>query len=127
MCRSKGKDLFSTSHQEVMSIHFLGSWASVHVVVVPVDKPHNNKCPSSCFFVLAFISEQTSYGPEYPFGQFGSAVLAVSSPRILSTPSLLGRRECCRDRPDAVEQCSAVAKTVVCYQHLASYQYATQH
>jgi len=31
-----------------------------------------------------------SYGMEYPFDQFGSAVLAMSPPKILATPSLLG-------------------------------------
>ena len=35
------------------------------------------------------IAEQTSYGMEYPVGQFGSAVLVVSLPKILPTPSLL--------------------------------------
>jgi len=30
-----------------------------------------------------------SYGMEYPFGQFGSAALAMSPPKILPTPSLL--------------------------------------
>ncbi|KAF4796454.1 zinc finger SWIM domain-containing protein 6 isoform X3 [Turdus rufiventris] len=38
---------------------------------------------------LAFISEQTSYGMEYPSGQFVSAVLAMSSLKILPTPNLL--------------------------------------
>ena len=45
--------------------------------------------PLSFSFLLAFIAEQTSYGMEYPFGQFGSAVLAVSPPKLLPTPSLL--------------------------------------
>ena len=53
-------------------------------------------------FLLAFVAEQTSYGMEYPFGQFGSAVLAVSPPKILPTPSLLVRGECWRDSLDAV-------------------------
>ena len=44
-------------------------------------------------FLLAFIAEQTSYGMEYPFGQFGSAVPAMSPPKILPTPSLLGEAE----------------------------------
>ncbi|CAM9620143.1 unnamed protein product, partial [Bubo scandiacus] len=35
-------------------------------------------------------TEQTSYGMEYPFGQFGSAVLVVSPPKILPTPSHCG-------------------------------------
>jgi len=42
-------------------------------------------------FLLAFIAEQIFYGTEYPFGQFGSAVLPVSPPKILPTPSLLVR------------------------------------
>jgi len=33
-----------------------------------------------------------SYGMEYPFGQFGSAVLAVSPPSFLCIPSLLTYR-----------------------------------
>ncbi|KAK4806218.1 hypothetical protein QYF61_001141 [Mycteria americana] len=50
----------------------------------------------------AFIAEQMSYGMEYPFRQFGSAVLAMSPPKILPTPSLLVRGECWRDSLDAV-------------------------
>jgi len=38
-------------------------------------------------FLLAFIAEQTSYGMEYPFGHFRSAVLAVSPPKLLPTPA----------------------------------------
>lgn len=40
----KTKDLFSTAPQQVMSSHFLGSTASVHVVVALEDKLYNNKC-----------------------------------------------------------------------------------
>ena len=53
---------------------------------MPPPPPH----PPSSSFLLAFISEQTSYAVEYPVAQFGSAVLAVSPPRILPTLSLLG-------------------------------------
>ena len=52
-------------------------------------------------FLLAFIAEQMLYGMEYPFGQFGSAVLDVSPPKILPSPSLLVRGECWRDSLDA--------------------------
>jgi len=38
-----------------------------------------------------------------PFGQFGSALLAVSPPKILPTLSLLVRRESWRDSLDAVQ------------------------
>jgi len=41
-------------------------------------------------FLLAFLAKQTSYGMEYLFGQFKSAVLAMSPPKILPTLSLLG-------------------------------------
>ena len=36
-----------------------------------------------------YILAMTSHGMEYAFGQFGSAVLAVSSPNFLCPPSLL--------------------------------------
>jgi len=58
----KMKDLFSTSHQQVISSHFLGSRASIHVAVALKDKSHNNECPPP--FLLAFIAEQISYGME---------------------------------------------------------------
>ena len=58
--------LFSTSHQQAMSSHFLGSRASVRVVVAPEDKkwPPPFRLPLLSFF----ISELTSYGMEYLFG-----------------------------------------------------------
>jgi len=40
----KTKYLFSISHQQMMSSHFLGSGALVHTAVAPGDKSHNNKC-----------------------------------------------------------------------------------
>jgi len=43
----KSKDLFSTSHQQVMSSHFLGSRASVRVAAALEDKCHNKECPPS--------------------------------------------------------------------------------
>ena len=36
-----------------------------------------------------YTLSMTSYGMEYPFGQFGSAVLAVSLPNFLCPSSLL--------------------------------------
>ena len=36
-----------------------------------------------------YILGMTSHGMEYPFGQFGSAVLAVSPPNFLCPSSLL--------------------------------------
>jgi len=41
---------------------------------------------------LVYILSVTSYGTEYPFGQFGSAVPAVSPPVFLCIPSLLAGR-----------------------------------
>ena len=70
--------------------HFPGSRVSVRVVVAPEDKRKTNECPPLPPPPPRFYTEQTSYGMEYPFGQFGSAVLAMSPPKILPTPSLLG-------------------------------------
>ncbi|KAK4807191.1 hypothetical protein QYF61_024311 [Mycteria americana] len=39
-----------------------------------------------------FLFSMTSYGMEYPFHQFGSAVLVVSPPSFLCTSSLLAGR-----------------------------------
>ncbi|KAK4806753.1 hypothetical protein QYF61_005549 [Mycteria americana] len=77
---------------KAMSSHFLGSRASIAIAVPPDDKRRNNECPPPSSFLLAFIAEQTSFGMEYPFGQFGSAVLAMSPPKLLPTPSLLDKK-----------------------------------
>ena len=39
-----------------------------------------------------YILDVTSHGLEYPFGQFGSAVLAVCPPNFLCPSSLLAGR-----------------------------------
>ena len=39
--------------------------------------------PSSFFFPQLYVLSMTSYGMEYPFGQLGSAVPAVSPPIFL--------------------------------------------
>lgn len=52
----QSKDLFSTSHQQVISGNFLGSTSSVHITVASLDKHHNiPHCPSS--FLLCFIAK----------------------------------------------------------------------
>ena len=51
---------------------------------VPEQQPPSPQPTSPvCLFSM------TSYGMEYPFGQFGPAVPAVSPPSFLCTPSLL--------------------------------------
>lgn len=95
MHRSKTKEkvLFSTSHQQEMDIHFLGSRASVFIVIVLEDNHINNEYShllhSLRFF---FLLAMTSYGMDYPFGQFGSALLAVSpsSPHQAYSPVGMG-------------------------------------
>lgn len=70
---SKGKQviLFTTSHQQAMTSHFLASKALV------LQKTN-----------AAFSAEQVPYGMEYPFAQVGSSVLAVLLPKLLPTPQL---------------------------------------
>lgn len=51
---------------------------------------------------------------------FGSKVM--SPPKILLTLSLLVMRGALDSSTDAVQSCSAIAKTLVCHQHLSSYQ-----
>lgn len=70
-----------------MHCDFLLSRVSVSVLIILEGKDFQQV---PCFFLLflAFTSEPTSYEIEYLFGQFGSAVLVVSSPKILPTLSL---------------------------------------
>jgi len=71
----------------MMSSHFLGSRASVHVTVSPEDKYHNNQCLPPSFFLLAFITEQTSYGMDYPLGQLGQLSWLCALPRSCPPPA----------------------------------------
>jgi len=48
----KNQKFISTSHQQVMSSHLLGSRASVHIVIASEDKCLDNECPP-----LAFVAE----------------------------------------------------------------------
>ena len=50
--------------------------------------PKQRSAPPSQLLPV-YILGMTSYGMEYPFGQFGSAVLAVSPPNFLCPSSLL--------------------------------------
>jgi len=62
------------------------SRASSCVTVTWEDKmPYLNVPPLSFFFPQLYMLSMMSYGMEYPFGQLGSAVLAVSPPNFLCT------------------------------------------
>lgn len=67
--RSGKQDLFSASHQQVISGHFLGSRTSVCAVIALEEKCHNNKCHPSSFH-LDFLPEQMSHSLKNTFGQF---------------------------------------------------------
>jgi len=47
------------------------------------------KSTSSCFLPQLYTLSMMLYGIEYPFGQLGSAVVAVSPPNFCCTPSRL--------------------------------------
>lgn len=85
----KTKDLFSTSHQQVKSRHFLGSRASACLAVSLENTFRNNKYVCVLPFLLAFIARQTSYGIEHPFGHLRLDVPVVCPLQILTSPSLL--------------------------------------
>lgn len=74
------------------------------------------------------VSEQLN-GVEYPFGQFRTAALAMSQP--LAQPQVLGLWagwwHFGGTTMKVWENCSAVAKTQVCYQHFSSCKYTAQH
>jgi len=66
---------------------------------------------------------------EYPFSQLVSTVWAMSPSNLLPTPSLVAFGRGVGVGKTALvlcEYCSAVGKTLVCYQHLSSYKYKAQ-
>ena len=127
--QKRTKYLFSTSYQQAMSSHFLGNRTSVCLPVAPEYKYRNNEyLLTPPHFLLAFTAEQTSYGTEYRFGPSGSAALAVSPPKVLPSPSTLDEVGSVGETALTLcERCSAVAKTLVCYQHLPSGPHKAQH
>jgi len=78
---------------------------------------------------LVYMFSMTSHGTEHPFGQLGSAVLAVSPPRLLCTPSLLlGRAVWEAEKPlTESKHYLATTKPSVCYQHYSHPKSKTQH
>lgn len=68
------------------------SGASVQRVAALENKCLNNQWPP--FLPLAFITEGDITLQEHPWRQLRSAVLAVSPPNLLPTPSPPGLQEC---------------------------------
>ena len=62
------------------------------VTVTWEDKHHNAECPPLPSSSPAYVLSVVSYGMEYPFGQLGSAVLAVSPPNSPCPSSPLAGR-----------------------------------
>lgn len=85
---AKGENLFSTSHQEEIFSHFLENKVSIHMIVAQEDAFITGVFSSS-FPPQLYLLNMTSYCMEYPFHQFKSAVLAVSTPHCLPSPGLL--------------------------------------
>ena len=65
------------------------SRAPSRLTVTWEDKCHNAEHPPFLLLPPVLLLSVTSYGPEYPLGQLGSAVPALSPPNSLCTPSLL--------------------------------------
>lgn len=62
---------------------------NLYLLVTWQDKHCLAKHLSFLLFPPAFIAEYDTNGTDYPFAQWGSAVLAVFPPSFLSIPSLL--------------------------------------
>lgn len=120
--QNKEENLFSI-YQQPLSSHFLGSRASVLRAVTSEDKYLKNKLPISTFPTLPpFIAGHV-------ITEYGKSLWRVwdSSPS-LPTPSLLafgrgGEKTALR----LCKHCSAIAKTLVSYQHCLGYTDKPQH
>ena len=70
--------------------HLQQSRAPSRIMVTREAKRHHSECPPpSSFIPQLYALSTTSYSTEHPFGQLGSAVLAVPPPSCSCTPSLL--------------------------------------
>lgn len=80
-------------------------------------------------FSQLLLLSRISCGVEYPFGQRGAAVPAVSPPVFLHTPSPLTRVAEWEKEESAMlcKHCSAIGKTLLWYQHWFSYKSKIQH
>ena len=86
---------------------------SVKAAAAPQPIPH----VLFCFVLFCFFFHTMSYGMEYPFVQFRSAVLVLSHPNCLVPFSLAGQYEKLKNRNAlSVQHCSATTETLVCYQ-----------
>ena len=90
--------------------------------------PSGRTSPPSSFFPQLYTLSKVSYGLEYPFGQLGSAVLAVPPPSFLCPPrhSLVGWGEKQKRALTLCKHRSAVTKTSLCYQHCFQNKSKTQ-
>ena len=76
-----GRQVFSHLQESRAPSHVTVTWEETNAITPNV--------PPSFFFPQLYMLSMTSYGLEYPCGQLGSAVPAVSPPNFLCTPSLL--------------------------------------
>lgn len=118
--RWKRFNLFSTSHQQAMSSHFLVSRASLGIAVITEDKC-SNECPS----LLSLIAGQTWYGMEYPFSQLDQLSWLWPLPRSCPPPAHRQEGSVGETALLQCQHCSATAKTLGCEQHLSRYQHST--
>lgn len=101
--------------------HFpLGNKASAWVAVALEDILCKHAISS------AFTSELMSFDMEYPFVQFGSAVLIILLPKILPTLSYWWGWNVGGTVLMLCQCCWAIAKALVGYQHLSNHQCKVQ-
>lgn len=110
--KSKG-DTCSTSNQQTMSRHFLGSRAAVCKAAAPEDKRLSNESSPKTIFYYILLLSTTPYGMEYSIGSF-----------LWDSYRLLGVLErqlwCCVGAAHSSQH-------VVCYQHPPGYKCRAQH
>ena len=118
--QSKRRNSFITSHQQAGVQPSPGKQGTItHNSYLGRQMPSLWTSPPSFFFPPLYMLSMTSYGMEYPSGQLGSAVPAVSPPNSLCTPSVLagGAVSEAEETLTLCKHCSAITKTSMYYQH----------
>lgn len=108
----------------ILYFHFLGSRPSVYIAVALEDQHHNKECPP---LLLVLCFNQSSYGMEFPLGLPGPGVLATNPSKSCPPPGCYWRRILEWQSWHLCELCSAIATTLMCYQHTSHYFLNTKH
>lgn len=117
---AKENKIFSSSHWQMMSSHFLRSRASVCIAVAPENKGHNNKHPPFTLFFLLDVVLRRYHMDGISLWSGWVSCFGYVPFQDFAHHHRTDEGECWRHTLMLWEHCSAVARTREYYPHLSS-------